>query len=108
MLFILLSIPLPALHSIHSSIHDIQNGPFDRRTTTTNHHHHHDSLKGKKPPGFQDAGLFRKALAVLEAHHYRLPVRRFIIDLFDKNILRRIVLEDEDLECGQLQPDILE
>ncbi len=37
-------------------------------------------------------------MSVLEAHHYRLPVRRFIIDLFDKSVMRQIVLEDEELE----------
>lgn len=35
-------------------------------------------------------------MSILEAHHYRLPVRRFIIDLFDKSVLRQIVLEEEE------------
>jgi len=34
-------------------------------------------------------------MSLLERHHYRLPVRRFVIDLFDKNLMRRIVLEDD-------------
>lgn len=32
---------------------------------------------------------------LLERHHYRLPVRRFVIDLFDKSLMRRVVLEDD-------------
>ncbi|KAI9753186.1 MAG: hypothetical protein M1815_006304, partial [Lichina confinis] len=62
-------------------------------------------IKSKKPRGFQDSNLFRKALTVLEAHHYRLPVRRFIIDLFDKNILRRIVLDDDDDDDDEDEDD---
>ena len=53
------------------------------------------SIKAKKPPGFQQPQLFRKVMSLLERHHYRLPVRRFVIELFDKNLMRHIVLEDE-------------
>jgi len=41
--------------------------------------------------------LFRKTLVILESHHFRLPSRQFVLDLFDKNVMRRIVL-DEDVE----------
>ena len=34
-------------------------------------------------------------MAILESHSFRLPVRRFAIDLFDKSVMRRIVLDDE-------------
>ena len=53
------------------------------------------SIKAKKPHGFQEPQLFYKVMTLLERHHYRLPVRRFVIDLFDKNLMRRIVLEDD-------------
>lgn len=33
---------------------------------------------------------------ILDAHHFRLPACRFVLDLFDKSVLPRIVLEDED------------
>ena len=36
-------------------------------------------------------------MRTLERHHYRLPVRRFIIDLFEKSVMRRLVL-DEDMD----------
>jgi len=35
-------------------------------------------------------------MAVLASHHYRLPASRFVIDLFDKRVLRKIVLEDSE------------
>lgn len=35
-------------------------------------------------------------MQVLEAHHFRLPACRFVLDLFDKRVLEQIVLEEED------------
>jgi rapamycin-insensitive companion of mTOR len=35
-------------------------------------------------------------MQILEAHHYRLPACRFVLDLFDKKVLRQIVLEEEE------------
>ena len=35
-------------------------------------------------------------MAILESHTFRLPVRRFILDLFDKSVMRRVVLDDEE------------
>ncbi len=35
-------------------------------------------------------------MAVLEAHHYRLPVRRYVIDLFEKRVKRLVVLDEGD------------
>jgi rapamycin-insensitive companion of mTOR len=35
-------------------------------------------------------------MQILEAHHFRLPACRFVLDLFDKRVLEQIVLEDED------------
>jgi rapamycin-insensitive companion of mTOR len=37
-------------------------------------------------------------MSILESHHFRLPVCRFVIDLFDKKVMRQIVLEEEDEE----------
>lgn len=46
---------------------------------------------------FEQPGLFRKVLSLLECHHYRLPVRRMVLELFSRNVLRTIVFdEDED------------
>ena len=40
--------------------------------------------------------MFRKVMQVLEAHHFRLPACRFVLDLFDKRVLEQIVLEEEE------------
>lgn len=54
------------------------------------------SLKHRKAPGFQSPALFHKAMRILSSHHYRLPACRFVIDLFEKGVMRKIVLEDSD------------
>ena len=53
------------------------------------------SMKAKRPEYFRQAQLFRKTLVILESHHFRLPARRFALDLFDKGVMRRIVLEED-------------
>ena len=35
-------------------------------------------------------------MQILEAHHFRLPACRFVLDLFDKRVLQQIVMEEED------------
>jgi rapamycin-insensitive companion of mTOR len=37
-------------------------------------------------------------MQILEAHHFRLPACRFVLDLFEKRVLQQIVLEEEDDE----------
>ncbi|KAL3474843.1 Rapamycin-insensitive companion of mTOR, N-term-domain-containing protein [Aspergillus californicus] len=53
------------------------------------------SIKAKQPEHFHLPHLFRKTLSILESHHFRLPARRFALDLFDKAVLRRIVIDEE-------------
>lgn len=55
-------------------------------------------IKQKKAPGFKQSRLFRKIMTILESHHFRLPVRRFVVDLFDKSVMRQIVLDEESSE----------
>jgi rapamycin-insensitive companion of mTOR len=57
-----------------------------------------NSIKAKKAPGFTKPAIFHKVMQVLEAHHFRLPACRFVLDLFDKRVLRQIVLEEEEEE----------
>ncbi|KAH8594705.1 Rapamycin-insensitive companion of mTOR, N-term-domain-containing protein [Bisporella sp. PMI_857] len=52
-------------------------------------------LKTRKAPGFKEPALFKKVLILLECHQFRLNIRRFAIDLFDKTIMRQIVLDEE-------------
>ena len=55
-----------------------------------------NAYRAKKAPGFQKPEMFRKAMALLASHAYRIPQYRFVIDLFDKSVLRKMVLEDEE------------
>lgn len=55
-----------------------------------------NALKFKKAPGLRSPALFQKVMRVLAQHHYRLPACRFVLDLFDKSVMRRLVLEEED------------
>ena len=57
-----------------------------------------NTIKQKKVPGFKQPQLFRKVMTILECHHFRLPIRRFVIDLFDKSVMRQIVLDEESSE----------
>ncbi|KAH8821542.1 Rapamycin-insensitive companion of mTOR, N-term-domain-containing protein [Xylogone sp. PMI_703] len=52
-------------------------------------------IKGRKVPGFKQPHLFRKVMILLESHHYRLPIRRFVIDLFERSVMRQIVFDEE-------------
>ncbi|KAI0840664.1 Rapamycin-insensitive companion of mTOR, N-term-domain-containing protein [Hypoxylon sp. FL0890] len=52
-------------------------------------------LRHKKAPGFRQPALFRKVMAMLECHHYRLPDRHLVIELFDKSVLRHIIYGEE-------------
>lgn len=52
-------------------------------------------IKSKVPDLFTSVPLFCKIMAILEKHNFRLHVRRFLIDLFDKTVMRRMVLEEE-------------
>ncbi|KAL8823092.1 MAG: hypothetical protein Q9191_006183 [Dirinaria sp. TL-2023a] len=54
------------------------------------------SIKNKSPEQFSSVELFRKVTKVLETHAFRLQVRRFILDLFDKSVMTNVVLDDED------------
>jgi len=55
-------------------------------------------IKTKRPAPFKHTSFFHKVMKLLEAHHFRLPVLRFVIDLFDKQVLRNIVLDEEESE----------
>ncbi|KAH8424523.1 putative cytosolic regulator Pianissimo [Aspergillus melleus] len=80
----------PVNQKILKLIVDMGNTVLSKRAAADLH-----SIKSKQPERFHQPHLFRKTLSILESHHYRLPARRFALDLFDKSVMRRIVLEDE-------------
>lgn len=41
---------------------------------------------------------------MLAAHHYRLGACRFVIDLFDKEVLRKVVLQEPDDDDDSTDP----
>ena len=58
------------------------------------------AFKHRKAPGFRSPLLFRKVMTLLASHGYGIPQWRFVIDLFDKEVLRKIVLEEDDGSDG--------
>ncbi|KAG9812461.1 hypothetical protein KCU77_g19513, partial [Aureobasidium melanogenum] len=55
-----------------------------------------NALKQKKAPGLKSPDLFLKVLDILTSHRYKLPACRFVLDLFERSVLRRLVLDEED------------
>jgi rapamycin-insensitive companion of mTOR len=53
------------------------------------------SLKTRQPQHFGDTDMFRKTLVILECHHYRLQARHFILNLFNKGLMRKIIFDEE-------------
>lgn len=53
------------------------------------------SLKAREPGHFADTRMFRKTLVILESHHYRLQARHYILNLFNKGMMRRIIFDEE-------------
>jgi len=72
---------------------DLGNTVLTKRAITELTH-----IKQQKVPGFRQPQLFKKVMAILECHHFRLPIRRFVIDLFDRSVMRQIVLDEDSSE----------
>ncbi|KAF2432788.1 hypothetical protein EJ08DRAFT_114027 [Tothia fuscella] len=83
----------PIKARILKSVSDLGNTVLAKKAASDLH-----SIKAKNPARFTKPELFLKVMAVLESHHFRLPVCRFVIDLFDKRVMRQIVLEEEESE----------
>ncbi|KAL9587411.1 MAG: hypothetical protein Q9203_003524 [Teloschistes exilis] len=57
-----------------------------------------NGIKGRHPEAFSSVDLYHKLRDVLGSHNFRLPVRRFILDLFDRSVMRNVVLDEEESE----------
>ena len=53
-------------------------------------------LKQRKPTAFRSQQFFKHVMGLMEWKHYRLGVRRMVIDLFEKNVMRQIVFDEEE------------
>lgn len=49
----------------------------------------------KRPAGFSDPQMFRRIVALMETHHYRLAARR-MLELFERNVLRQVVFGGDE------------
>ncbi|KAF2097173.1 cytosolic regulator pianissimo [Rhizodiscina lignyota] len=91
--------PDPITSRILRLVTDLGNTVLAKRAAGDLH-----TIKAKKPPQFQDAEVFKKVMRILERHHFRLPVCRFVIDLFDRRVLRKVVLEEDDDDSSEVSP----
>jgi rapamycin-insensitive companion of mTOR len=80
----------PVNQRILELIVDLGNTVLQKKSMTELMH-----IKAKRAPGFRQPALFKKIMTLLEAHHFRLSVRHFVAELFDRSVLRRIVFEEE-------------
>jgi rapamycin-insensitive companion of mTOR len=46
--------------------------------------------------GLRSPVVFKQVLEVLSGHKYKLMACRFVFDLFDRGVLRKLVLEEEE------------
>lgn len=53
----------------------------------------------KKPKAFSDPQMFRRVVALMETHHYRLGARR-MLELFERSVLRSVVFGDDEDETN--------
>lgn len=82
--------PDPLHARILKSMVDLGNAVLSKRAASEL-----NAAKAKKPDAFRDVGLFRKTLIILESHHVKFPARQFALDLFDKEVLRSVVLDED-------------
>ena len=83
----------PINAKILKSVIDMGNTVLYKKAATDLH-----LIKAKHSDHFHQVLLFQKTLTVLESHHFRLPQRQYILDLFDKSIMRHILLEEDTEE----------
>ena len=52
------------------------------------------SIRNKRPELFKSIAVFHRVMYVFECHSFGLGVMRFVINMFDKDVMRHIVLEE--------------
>lgn len=62
-------------------------------------------LRQRKPSAFRSKEFFKEVMGAMEWNHYRLGVRRMVIDLFDKNVMRQIVFDEEEGDSDSSDDD---
>ncbi|EFX02311.1 hr1-like Rho-binding repeat protein [Grosmannia clavigera kw1407] len=55
-------------------------------------------IRQRESSAFEQPLLFRRVLSILECHHYRLPVRRMVLELFSRGAVRSVVFGEDESE----------
>lgn len=58
-------------------------------------------IKARKPIAFRSAEFFKTVMGLMEWNHYRLGVRRMVIDLFEKAVMRQIVFDEDKSDSSE-------
>ncbi|GFP58826.1 target of rapamycin complex 2 subunit ste20 [Trichoderma asperellum] len=58
-------------------------------------------IKARKPTAFRSAEFFKTVMGLMEWNHYRLGVRRMVIDLFEKTVMRQIVFDEDESDSSE-------
>ena len=58
-------------------------------------------MKARKATAFKSPQVFRKAMEILAQRHVRLQALRFVVELFDKDTIRQVILDDEEPDEGK-------
>ena len=80
----------PVRAKILNSIVEMGNSVMYKKAATDLH-----ALKSRQPSHFGDTEIFLKTLVILESHHYRLQARHFILNLFNKGTMRKVIFDEE-------------
>ncbi|KAL8677998.1 MAG: hypothetical protein Q9186_005628 [Xanthomendoza sp. 1 TL-2023] len=64
-----------------------------------------NGLKTRHPEAFTSIDLYRKVRDILGRYNFHLPVRRFVLDLFNKSVIREVVLDEEDSESESVMTE---
>ncbi|TQN75124.1 Target of rapamycin complex 2 subunit ste20, partial [Colletotrichum shisoi] len=64
-------------------------------------------IRQHKVPGFRCPKMFKRVMTMLEYNHYRLPIRRMVLEMFDKSVLRRIVFGEDSDTLSMVQGRVL-
>ena len=64
-----------------------------------------NSLKTHHVEAFSSVELYRKVRDMLGRYKFHLPVRRFILDLFNRSVIREVVLDEEESENESIQTE---
>lgn len=90
----------PVHASVLSSVVDTANAVLAKKAANDL-----NGIKMRHPEAFTSVELYRKVRDIMGSHNFRLPVRRFLLDLFDKGVMRKIVLDEDESENESIRTE---